>query len=312
MWFCGIPEQYGAGRNIPWYRARERTEEHAGHVSNLRRFSVRNPDDLLRLPNSPIAIKLAPDANLIRDESFLDRIIETATSRGLPVELSGSLLSHTYYRLSSAGIPVISAEPYAKYFRTRQRQTFGKLVRDNIPVGIKAGGETVSEARLSKDDIPRALVAKLCEEAVEFLESSDRASQQEELADMLEVFRALADSAHISLEDIDQAAVVKRSKRGGFHERRILLETSLPKPGEMPPEPPEVHLHEIAHPTAQENTVLASFAALFSLTHGVEATTEIDGEPVTVVFRVVNGGVRVAVRRPSASLSLTKQLVLDL
>ena len=152
MWFCGIPEHYGMGRNLPWYRARERAQQAPRVERRYKSVAVANLEDLEKLPMTGVTIRLDPEASLLRDESFLDRVIQVATERRLPIELQGSLLSHTYYRITNAGVAVVLSEPYSKYFRIRGKRAFGKLVRDKIPVGIKSGGERVFEARLASDD----------------------------------------------------------------------------------------------------------------------------------------------------------------
>jgi len=44
----------------------------------------------------------------------------------------------------------------------------------------------------------------------------------EELADIMEVISAIAESRHSSLEEIDQIRIQKKKERGGF-EKRIML-----------------------------------------------------------------------------------------
>ncbi len=65
-----------------------------------------------------------------------------------------------------------------------------------------------------------ALVAKLGEECAEFA----TARSLEELADVLEVVRALA-AVFGSLEDLERARQVKRASRGGFENRTWLVST---------------------------------------------------------------------------------------
>lgn len=66
------------------------------------------------------------------------------------------------------------------------------------------------------------MINKLFEEAHEFRDATPK-NRPEELADVLEVVRALA--AHLGLSDeaLDNLAVDKRAERGGF-EQRIWLE----------------------------------------------------------------------------------------
>ncbi|QCB51969.1 phosphoribosyl-ATP pyrophosphohydrolase [Rhodococcus sp. PAMC28707] len=98
----------------------------------------------------------------------------------------------------------------------------GKLVRDLIPSIIEASGRVPKYRTLNPRDYGNALIDKLFEEADEFREAMLE-NRREELADILEVVRALA--AHLGLTDaaLDDLAVGKRAKRGGF-EKRIWLE----------------------------------------------------------------------------------------
>ena len=104
---------------------------------------------------------------------------------------------------------------------------YNKLVRDNIPNIIKAKGETPITRILDDATYKRELEKKLYEEYQEVLEASccDRA---EELADLLEIIRALAKLEGKSLEDIVEIADNKNIKRGAFEEK-IFLEKVIEK-----------------------------------------------------------------------------------
>ena len=98
---------------------------------------------------------------------------------------------------------------------------YEKLVRDKIPEIIKAkGGESkthIAEEAEYKDK----LNAKLREEVEEFLKEHD----PEELADVLEVLRAIADSNKLDWAEIEDIRKKKQDERGGFAERIILDES---------------------------------------------------------------------------------------
>ncbi|MCI0565137.1 MAG: nucleoside triphosphate pyrophosphohydrolase [Nitrososphaera sp.] len=296
MWFSGIPEQYHVGRNLPWYRARETAEQAPRIGSRYRPFLVKNQTDLRKIPDRPVTIRLNPDAELIREDKFLDEVIQTALSRRLPVELEGSLLSHTYYRLSHSGVAVTLSEPYAKYFRARKRQTFGKLVRDRIPTGIKEGGEQVSEGKLVSDDILKGLIAKLFEEAGEFLDAKDKNARSEELADLLEVICNLASAAAIDWDKVDASAKEKRKQRGGFSERRVLLETSLPKPGTDTDGALEVRLRDISHVTYRDNKVSIPYGALLAQPDGVNGNLVIGGKSIGFKVYISGSAIQLTLR----------------
>jgi predicted house-cleaning noncanonical NTP pyrophosphatase (MazG superfamily) len=97
-----------------------------------------------------------------------------------------------------------------------------KLVRDRIPVIIVANGGAASFRVLEQDEYRTALHAKLAEEAVELRRAAPE-EQLGELADLLEVVKALAADAGHTLDEVIVAAAAKSAKRGGF-DRRIWLE----------------------------------------------------------------------------------------
>ena len=227
MWFCEIPPEYQVGRNMPWYRSRELLDPSPRHKVCYRPFVVSTRSDLTHLPKEKVTLLLSPEANLIRDESFLNAIVKVAKEKALPVQVEGSRLGHTYYKLDQEGIPVVySNEP--KYHKKRNRQVFGKLVRDKIPTAIAAGGETVRVAKLAKADLPVGLAGKLLEEMEEFLRSTDAGEQAAEIADMLQVVKGLATATNHSWAKIERIAKEKAKKKGGFKDGRVLIETALP------------------------------------------------------------------------------------
>lgn len=96
--------------------------------------------------------------------------------------------------------------------------TYNKLVRDRIPEIIASDGKTCVCETLSDEDYLRLLDAKLTEELSEYQESHSL----EELADLLEVLRAVAKAHGWTWEELEQARQDKAAKRGGF-EKKILL-----------------------------------------------------------------------------------------
>ncbi len=88
-----------------------------------------------------------------------------------------------------------------------------KLVRDRVPLP----GECTT--RVSGEAYVVLLRLKLVEEAVEYALSGD----PEELADVLEVVRALAGLHGLRLADIERLADEKRERVGSFREGRVLL-----------------------------------------------------------------------------------------
>jgi predicted house-cleaning noncanonical NTP pyrophosphatase (MazG superfamily) len=98
-----------------------------------------------------------------------------------------------------------------------------KLVRDRIPEIIQAEGRRPVTRVLDEASYRQALLAKLIEEAQEASQAA-AGNLPGELADVLEVLRALTVTADMSWPQLLARAEDKRSRRGGF-ERRIFLES---------------------------------------------------------------------------------------
>ena len=97
---------------------------------------------------------------------------------------------------------------------------YHKLVRDKIPEIIHQSGKSCSTAVLSSVEYIEMLDAKLDEELREYQESKS----MEELADLLEVIRAVAVARGSSIEEVEAIRLKKATKRGGFEKRILLLE----------------------------------------------------------------------------------------
>lgn len=95
---------------------------------------------------------------------------------------------------------------------------YNKLVRDKIPEIIEKGGEVPNTCILDDAEYLRHLEAKLDEEVGEY----HRDKNLEELADILEVVYALADSVG-SREKLMEIYQKKHDARGGFKERIFLI-----------------------------------------------------------------------------------------
>ena len=94
-----------------------------------------------------------------------------------------------------------------------------KLVRDKIPAIINAQGKKANTRILNDAEYLRALEVKLDEEVSEY--HKDR--NLEELADILEVIYALAESSGHSKEELLEVYEKKRQERGGFRDRAFLI-----------------------------------------------------------------------------------------
>ena len=99
-----------------------------------------------------------------------------------------------------------------------KKTVYHKLVRDRIPEIIEESGRKCVCSVLSDGDYLEMLDEKLDEELAEYRESKS----MEELADLLEVMRAVAAARGSSIEEVENIRREKAEKRGGF-EKRILL-----------------------------------------------------------------------------------------
>ena len=100
---------------------------------------------------------------------------------------------------------------------------YGKLVRDRIPEIIRSEGHRPVTRVLDETSYREALLAKLLEEAREARHATP-GGLPGELADVLEVLRALTVTAGMSWTQLLALADDKRSQRGGFGQR-IFLES---------------------------------------------------------------------------------------
>lgn len=106
-------------------------------------------------------------------------------------------------------------------------EKYNKLVRDKIPSIITNNGEIPVTRILNDEEYKIELERKLYEEYQEVINSKN-IDRLEELADMIEVIKALASLEGKNLQDIILIAEQKREKRGGFKDK-IYLEKVLKK-----------------------------------------------------------------------------------
>ena len=97
---------------------------------------------------------------------------------------------------------------------------YNKLVRDRIPEIIDNSGKQCICTTLPEDKYIAMLDAKLNEELAEYQESKS----MEELADLLEVIRAVAIARGSSIEEVEAIRRDKAAKRGGFEKKLLLTE----------------------------------------------------------------------------------------
>ncbi|MFF9171776.1 MULTISPECIES: nucleoside triphosphate pyrophosphohydrolase [unclassified Streptomyces] len=102
-------------------------------------------------------------------------------------------------------------DPYSRH---------GKLVRDRIPQIIRRSGAEPVIYTADQAEYRTRLRDKLGEEVTEFL-GADDAQAPEELADVLEVVRALAADLGVDADQLEKIREAKASARGGFAERVV-------------------------------------------------------------------------------------------
>lgn len=94
---------------------------------------------------------------------------------------------------------------------------YRKLVRDLIPEHIKDKGKMPEIGNLSKEAFKFELLRKLAEEAHEVIDArNNKEKLTEEVADMLEVIKAIAVEHNLDKKEILRQMNIKREKKGGF------------------------------------------------------------------------------------------------
>ena len=99
---------------------------------------------------------------------------------------------------------------------------FDKLIRDKIPQRLQEKGVEHTTHVANDEEYRGMLVQKLKEEVREF----EADQNPEELADILEVIYALAESRGISRQELEAMRAKKESERGAFREHIILEEAA--------------------------------------------------------------------------------------
>lgn len=100
---------------------------------------------------------------------------------------------------------------------------FHKLVRDRIPEIIEAEGRRPVVEVLPAADYRAALLDKLSEETAELAAAPDAGAYVDELADVVEVVRSLAEESGTTLGDVVARADAKARARGRFESRLLLV-----------------------------------------------------------------------------------------
>ena len=100
--------------------------------------------------------------------------------------------------------------------------TYSKAVRDRIPEIIRASGKECTVEQVSPEKWLELLNEKLSEEVAEYQENPSL----EELADILEIMRAIVALRGETWEELESVRAEKAEKRGGFEERLVLGEVT--------------------------------------------------------------------------------------
>ncbi|GLX65727.1 nucleoside triphosphate pyrophosphohydrolase [Paenibacillus glycanilyticus] len=103
---------------------------------------------------------------------------------------------------------------------------YNKLVRDLIPQVIESNGKEYRTRILEDDEYTYELRNKFKEEAEEYFSAQSSEESLEELADLLEVIRALAATHGFSWEQLEEIRQKKAATRGGFQEKIFLIDVS--------------------------------------------------------------------------------------
>ncbi|GBF76387.1 hypothetical protein PA598K_04853 [Paenibacillus sp. 598K] len=101
---------------------------------------------------------------------------------------------------------------------------YNKLVRDNIPQIIARTGATSRTRILGDEEYLQELQTKLREETAEYMETTNAENALEELADVLEVVRALAVAHGADWEQLESIRQQKAEQRGGFRDKVYLID----------------------------------------------------------------------------------------
>lgn len=105
-------------------------------------------------------------------------------------------------------------------------QQYNKLVRDAIPEIIRQTGKECNFTILNESKYVSELKKKSYEELEEYMNSHNDEEAIEELADLLEIIHALANTHGVSFKEVEEIRKRKASRRGGFSKRVFLVDVT--------------------------------------------------------------------------------------
>lgn len=114
--------------------------------------------------------------------------------------------------------------------RSIRRYYHRKLVRDKIPEIIEAAGDSYKSFVLSITEAKKLMRKKLVEEVRE-LESSSKEEVVNELVDVLQLVRSIAETENISFQSLERERKKKEKKTGAFKKRIFLVWSDKPAGG---------------------------------------------------------------------------------
>lgn len=100
-----------------------------------------------------------------------------------------------------------------------------KLIRDKIPRVIEASKGKYELRMMGKREFEKELKKKLVEEAKELIEVK-RKGLLNEMADVLELLKSIAEFYNIDFKLVEEKQVKKRKERGGFKKKLFLIWSS--------------------------------------------------------------------------------------
>jgi predicted house-cleaning noncanonical NTP pyrophosphatase (MazG superfamily) len=102
------------------------------------------------------------------------------------------------------------------------KKIYNKLVRDKVPGIIKLNRGVPKIIPLDETEFRNALKTKMTEEAQELLAAKSAADVLNELADIAELIRSIAENYDLSFEAVENQRINKLRERGGFAQKLFL------------------------------------------------------------------------------------------
>lgn len=110
-----------------------------------------------------------------------------------------------------------------------EKRIYNKLVRDNIIDKISNNDEIASYRVLDDIEYKKELLNKLkeeCNEVIDVFTYGQSGEMVIELADVLEVINYLAKSINVDMQEVNDIAMLKKAKNGGFDKKYYLEKTT--------------------------------------------------------------------------------------